>query len=81
MNFYKIQIFNSQDVFKKHKDFIFTNGNPMSGDTIRNVRREIMKTLGIKIPYESSLFQMLKEVLDFILNLYQMNIIGFYKNF
>ena len=52
--------FNSQDVFKKHKDFIFTNGNPMSGDTIRNVRREIMKTLGIKIPYESSLFQMLK---------------------
>lgn len=52
--------FNSQDVFKKHKDFIFTNGNPMSGDTIRNVRREIMKTLGIKIPYESPLFQMLK---------------------
>ena len=27
--------FNSQDVFKKHKDFIFTNGNPMSGDTIK----------------------------------------------
>ena len=52
--------FNSQDIFKKHKDFIFTNGNPMSGDTIRNVRREIMKTLGIKIPYESPLFQMLK---------------------
>jgi len=32
----------------------------MSGDTIRDVRREIMKTLGIKIPYESPLFQMLK---------------------
>jgi len=52
--------FNSQDVFKKHKDFIFTICNPMSGDTIRNVRKEIMKTLGIKIPYESPLFQMLK---------------------
>jgi hypothetical protein len=32
----------------------------MSGDTIRDVRREIIKTLGIKIPYESPLFQMLK---------------------
>ena len=52
--------FNSQDIFQKHKDFIFTLGNPMSGDTIRGVRREIMKTLGIKIPYESPLFQMLK---------------------
>ena len=34
--------FNSQDVFKKHKDFIFTLSNePMSGDTIRSVRKEI----------------------------------------
>ena len=32
----------------------------MDSDTIRNVRREIKKTLGIKIDYESSLFQMLK---------------------
>jgi superfamily II RNA helicase len=52
--------FNSQDIFQKHKDFIFTVGSPMSGDTIRNVRREIMNTLGIKISYESPLFQMLK---------------------
>ena len=53
--------FNSQDVFKKHKDFIFTLSNePMSGDTIRSVRKEIYSTLGIKIPYESPLFQMLK---------------------
>jgi hypothetical protein len=50
-----------QDVFQKHKDFIFTRSNkPMDADTIRNVRREIKKTLGIKIPYESPLFQMLK---------------------
>ena len=53
--------FCSQDVFKKHVDFIFTNSNePMSGETIREVRREIKNTLGIKIPYESPLFQMLK---------------------
>jgi replicative superfamily II helicase len=32
----------------------------MSGDTIKAVRREIKNTLGIKIPYESPLFQMLK---------------------
>ena len=50
-----------QDVFQKHKDFIFTRSNkPMDADTIRTVRREIKKTLGIKIPYESPLFQMLK---------------------
>jgi len=53
--------FGPQDVFAKHSDFIFTTSKePMSGDTIREVRREIKKTLGIKIPYESPLFQMLK---------------------
>ena len=50
-----------QDVFQKHRDFIFTKSNqPMDANTIREVRREIKKTLGIKIPYESPLFQMLK---------------------
>ena len=50
-----------QDVFQKHKDFIFTKTNkPMDADTIRSVRREIKKTLGIKIEYTSPLFQMLK---------------------
>ena len=53
--------FNYQDVFKKHKDFIFTKSNePMSGETIREIRREIKNTLDIKIPYESPLFQLLK---------------------
>ena len=53
--------FINQDVFKKHSEFIFTDSNePMSGETIRDVRREIKSTLGIKIPYESPLFQMLK---------------------
>ena len=32
----------------------------MSGNQIRDIRREIQKTLGIKIPYEHELFQMLK---------------------
>ena len=53
--------FNLQDIFQKHKKFIFTKTNkPMDADTIRNIRREIKKTLGIKISYESPLFQMLK---------------------
>jgi superfamily II RNA helicase len=53
--------FHSHDIFQKHKSFIFTTSNePMSGDTIRSIRREIKKTLGIKIPYESPLFQLLK---------------------
>lgn len=49
------------DIFAKHSDFIFTTSKePMSGDTIRSVRKAINNTLGIKIPYESPLFQMLK---------------------
>ena len=53
--------FSAQDIYSKHQDFIFTTSNePMSGDTIRQVRWEIKKTLGVKIPYESALFQMLK---------------------
>ena len=52
--------FNKIDIFQKHDDFCFTMKEPMSGDTIRDIRREIMKTLGIKIPYEHPIFQMLK---------------------
>ena len=52
--------FGHQDVFKKHKDFCFSNSEPMTGDQIRSVRREIHKTLGLKISYEHELFQMLK---------------------
>ena len=53
--------FNKQDIYKKHTDFIFTSSNePMSSETIRKVRRDIKDTLGIKIPYENPLFQMLK---------------------
>lgn len=59
-NYQKYPTYGSVDVFQKHKDFCFSNSDPMSGDQIRNIRREIQKTLGIKIPYEHELFQMLK---------------------
>ena len=50
-----------QDIFQKHPDYVFTMGNsPMSGDTIKKVRKEIKKTLSIKLPYEHLIFQMLK---------------------
>ena len=50
-----------QDIFKKHPGYVFTIGNsPMSGDTIKKIRKEIQKTLNIKIPYEHLIFQMLK---------------------
>ena len=53
--------FSYQDVFRKHSSFIFTTTeNPMSGETIKGVRNEIRKSLGLKIPYENPLFQMLK---------------------
>lgn len=49
-----------QDIFKKHESFCFTMNEPMSGETIKGIRREIMNTLGVKIPYEHPIFQMLK---------------------
>ena len=49
-----------QDIFQKHTSFCFSINEPMSADTIRTVRREIMNTMGIKIPYEHPIFQMLK---------------------
>ena len=52
--------FSRVDIFQKHTDFCFSNSDPMSGDQIRSIRREIRKTLGIKISYEHELFQMLK---------------------
>ena len=59
-NYQKYPTYGSLDIFQKHKDFCFSNSEPMTGDQIRNIRREIQKTLGIKIPYEHELFQMLK---------------------
>ena len=52
--------FRSPDIFKKHPDYCFTSQEPMSGDEIKNIRKEIKKTTGKLIEYESSLFQLLK---------------------
>ena len=52
--------FHKIDIFQKHEDFCFTMKEPMSGDTIKTIRKEIMNTLGVKIPYEHPIFQMLK---------------------
>jgi superfamily II DNA or RNA helicase len=48
------------DIFQKHKEFCFSNTEPMTGNQIREVRREILNTLGLKISYEHELFQLLK---------------------
>tara|TARA_Y100000389_G_scaffold24317_1_gene20989 strand:- start:13635 stop:16436 length:2802 start_codon:yes stop_codon:yes gene_type:complete len=56
----KYPSFGSVDIFQKHKEFCFSNSDPMTGNEIRNIRREIKKTLGIKLSYEHELFQMLK---------------------
>ena len=48
------------DEFKKHSKFCFTPQEPMSGNEIRSIRREIKKTTGKKIDYEDPLFQLLK---------------------
>lgn len=61
MNYYKkYSSFNRVDIFQKHKDYCFTNSDPMTGDQIKIIRKEIQKTLGIKLPYTHELFQMLK---------------------
>lgn len=52
--------FREHDVFRKHPDYCFSNGEPMSGDEIRSIRREIKKSIGINIVYENPLFQLLK---------------------
>jgi len=56
----KYPSFSHIDVFQKHKDFCFTNSEPMTGDKIRSIRKEIQQSLGVKISYEHELFQMLK---------------------
>ena len=58
--FLKNPSFRKQDIFKKHHKFTFTNNEPMSGEEIKSIRREIFKSTGIKINYEDPLFQLLK---------------------
>lgn len=48
------------DIFQKHPDYCFSPKESMSGEKIKSIRKEILRTLGIKIPYEHPLFQLLK---------------------
>ena len=52
--------FRDVDIFKKHSDFVFTRGDPMIGNEIRDIRREIKKSIGLTIEYENPYFQLLK---------------------
>jgi len=52
--------FRSQDIFKKHSSYCFSRGEPMSGQEIKNIRREIKKAIGSTISYENPVFQLLK---------------------
>ena len=51
----------------------------MSGDEIRNIRREIKKSIGLTIEYENPYFQLLKRGLVYIFHLCLMFIIGSYS--
>lgn len=57
--FMKHPDFRGQDIFQKHPDYCFTKGEPMSGEEIKGIRREIKRT-GYLIEYENPLFQLLK---------------------
>jgi superfamily II RNA helicase len=48
------------DIFQKHPEYCFSPKESMSGDKIRSIRKEILRTMGIKISYEHPLFQLLK---------------------
>ena len=52
--------FSKQDIFKKHPDYCFIDNEPMDGNSIKKVRREIRDSLGLNISYENPIFQMLK---------------------
>ena len=52
--------FRCQDIFQKHPEYCFTKGEPMSGQEIRTIKKEIKSTASITIDYGHPLFQLLK---------------------
>ena len=48
------------DIFEKHKDFCLNSLQPMTADTIREIRRNIGKKIGVKIDYNNVFIQGLK---------------------
>lgn len=59
-DFLKYPSFSNPDIHIKHKDYCFTNIEPMSGNDIRTIRRDLKKSCNLSIDYESPLFQLLK---------------------
>lgn len=59
-SFLKYPDYRSQDIYKKHPNMCFTKGEPMSGDDIKFIRKELKHSIGINISYNSELFQLLK---------------------
>jgi hypothetical protein len=49
-----------QDIFKKHPKYCYSRGEPMSGQEIKSIRKEIRNALGVTISYENPIFQLLK---------------------
>ena len=52
--------FRDVDIFKKHPDYVFSRGEPMSGEEIKSIRREIKNAIGLTVDYENPYFQLLK---------------------
>jgi late competence protein required for DNA uptake (superfamily II DNA/RNA helicase) len=49
-----------QNVFKKHEKYCFTNKEPMTDSSIRNIRKKIYNSTNIKLDYTHPLLQLLK---------------------
>ena len=59
-NFIENPDFRDIDVFKKHSEYVFSRGEPMSGEEIKSIRREIKKSIDLTVDYENPYFQLLK---------------------
>lgn len=58
--FLKSPDFHYQDVYQKHASYCYNITEPMSGSKIKDIRKQLSESLGMSIPYEHPLFQMLK---------------------
>ena len=64
------------DIFMKHPKYNYNNRNPMDRDEIKEIRKKIIKSIGIKIEYEHLLIQGLKRGIG----LYTNDMPDIYKN-
>ena len=58
--FLKSPDYRNQDIYRKHHNVSFVNREPMSGNDIKMIRKELKNSVGINISYNSELFQLLK---------------------